>query len=125
MRSVKGHVVKGAGHFGQRMTTYRHVFTEAAGEELQPGTLNVKIDRKIEIKEKFRILGADIDEPEQDLLFEECEINGMKAFRIRPLHLSTGGGGHGDHILEIACASWIPNAGLDSEVEVTFFRALT
>ena len=123
MVSVKGHVVKGCGHFRQRMTTHRDVFTRAAGEELYPGTMNVKIDRKLEIKEKFRIRGAEIGELGQDLLFEECLINGIKAFRIRPLHLSTGEGGHGDHILEVACSRWIPNAGIGSEVEVTFFRA--
>jgi CTP-dependent riboflavin kinase len=44
MASVKGYIVPGCGHFGQRMTKYRDVFTEAAGEKLYPGTLNVKIN---------------------------------------------------------------------------------
>ncbi len=72
------------------VTTYRDVFTRAAGEELYPSTLNVKIKGEIKIKEEFRIPGAAIGEPDQDLLFENCLINGTKAFRIRPLHLSTG-----------------------------------
>ncbi len=103
---------------------YRDVFTKAAGEELYPGTLNVKIDQEITIKEEFRISGADIEEPGQDLLFENCLINGIKAFRIRPCILKTGGGGHGDDTLEIASVGFIPNAERGSKVEVTFFRAL-
>jgi CTP-dependent riboflavin kinase len=125
MVSVKGHVVKGCGHFRQRMTTHRDVFTRAAGEELYPGTMNVKIDRKLEIKEKFRIRGAEIGELGQDLLFEECLINGIKAYRIRPYVLGTGGGGHGDDTIEIASASYIANAKLGTKVELTFFRDLT
>jgi hypothetical protein len=38
MASVKGYIVPGCGHFGQRMTKYRDVFTEAAGEKLYPGS---------------------------------------------------------------------------------------
>jgi CTP-dependent riboflavin kinase len=125
MFSVKGRVVGGVGDFSRRMNRFPEVFARATGEQLHPGTLNVKIDRKIVIQKEFQISGAEIDEPGQDLLFERCEINGMKAFRIRPLHLSTGGGGHGDDTLEIASASYIENAKLGSEVEVTFFRALT
>lgn len=122
---VKGRIVEGSGHFRQRMTTYRDVFAKAAGEQLYPGTLNVKIDREIKIQEDFRIPGADIKEADQDLRFEHCLINGIKAFRIRPYRLSTGIGGHGDHILEIACSRFIPDAKLGTEVEVTFFRDLT
>jgi hypothetical protein len=117
MASVKGYIVPGCGHFGQRMAKYRDVFTEAAGEKLYPGTLNVKINRKIEIQPNFRISGAEIGEPRQDLLFENCLINGIKAYRIRPLVLETGGGGHGDdrsqiprrrcsrRLLSLACRS--------------------
>ena len=125
MDSVKGLVVSAAGDFSRRMTEFRDVFTKNVGEELHPGTLNVKIDRKIEIKEDFRILGAEINEPEQDLLFEHYLINGTKGYRIRPHHFGTGGGGHGDDTLEISAPEWIPNAETGSEVEVIFFRALT
>jgi hypothetical protein len=82
----------------------------------------VKIDREMRIKEDFRIPGADIGEPDQDLIFEKCLINGTKAYRIRPYRLETGAGGHGDDILEIACSEWIPNATPFSEVEVGLFR---
>src|ERR1700745_3854669 len=81
MASVKGYIVPGCGHFGQRMTKYRDVFTEAAGEKLYPGTLNVIINRKIEIQPNFRISGAEIGEPRQDLLFENCLINGIKGIQ--------------------------------------------
>jgi hypothetical protein len=37
---------------------------------------------------------------------------------MRPLHLTTGGGGHGDHILEIACSESIPNVEFGKVVEV-------
>ena len=125
MESVKGHIIAGAGDFCRRMTKFRDVFTKKVGEELYPATLNVKIDQEIKIREEFRILGAEIDEPGQDLLFENCLINGIKAFRIRPFRLSSGGGGHADNILEIACSRRIPNAEPGSKVEVTFFRPLT
>jgi len=103
------------------MTRFPDVFKKATGEHLYPGTLNVKIDRKIKIQHDFKILGIEIDEPEQDLLFEKCLINGIKAYRIRPYDLK-GGGGHEDEILEITSAWWIPNAEPDSEVEVAFFK---
>lgn len=38
MVSVKGRIVAGSGHFRQRMTTYRDVFTKAVGEKLYPGS---------------------------------------------------------------------------------------
>jgi hypothetical protein len=98
------------------------MYSQKRLEKSYPGALNVKINRKIEIQPNFRISGAEIGEPRQDLLFENCLINGIKAYRIRPLVLETGGGGHGDDTLEIASASYVPNAKLDSEVEVTFFR---
>jgi CTP-dependent riboflavin kinase len=119
---LEGHVVQGLGHFRQRMTKYPEVFRRAAGVSLFPGTLNVKVDREIPVKEQFRILGVDIGEPEQDLLFEECRINGIKAYRVRPYHLQTGSGGYGDDILEITCSQEIPNVPTGSAVEVELFR---
>jgi CTP-dependent riboflavin kinase len=104
------------------MTKYRHVFTKTLGQELFPGTLNVKIDGQIEAREDFRIKGTEIDEPEQDLIFERCRINGIEAFRIRPLHLPTGLGGHGNDTLEIAAAQRVPFVEIGTEVEVELFR---
>jgi len=69
----------------------------------------------------FRIRGTEINEPEQDLLFEVCRIGQIWAYRIRPFHLATGEGGHGDHIVEIACAQKIPNASSGERVEIAFF----
>jgi CTP-dependent riboflavin kinase len=119
---VRGKVVSGCGHFKERMTRQREVFERATGEELHPGTINVNVGQEIPIREVFRINGNDIGEPEQDLLFERCRINGYSAFRIRPYHLPTGGGGHGDHVLEIACAEVVPNTDLGNVVEVELFR---
>jgi len=104
------------------MTEYAAVFREATGESLFPGTLNVDVHAPILIREHFRIRGTEIDEPEQDLLFEVCRIDGIWAYRIRPFHLLTSGGGHGDHIIEIASRDKVPNVAAGTEVQITFFR---
>lgn len=101
---LKGRVCVGVGHFRRRMTEFPEAFQKATGEVLFKGTLNVDVSRKIPIKEHFRIRGTEIREPEQDLLFEVCRINGLWAYRIRPYHLQNGSGGHGDNIFEIACS---------------------
>ena len=121
-RKVRGQVVNGSNHFERRMKNYRHIFTKAAGRELFPGTINVKIDHSIKVREDFRIKGSEIDEPEQDLIFERCNINGIEAFRIRPLNLKTGSGGHGDDTLEIACSQQVPCIEVGTEVEIELFR---
>jgi len=102
------------------MTQYPEAFERATGEQLYPGTLNVKVSELVPVKEHFRIRGAEINEPEQNLLFEVCRINGIWAYRIRPLD-AMGGGGHGDDILEIACSKKIPNVGPGAEVEIVLF----
>jgi CTP-dependent riboflavin kinase len=114
--------VGGVGDFRRRMTKFPEAFARAAGEKLFPGTLNVDVKRKIPVREHFRIRGIEINEPEQDLLFEVCRINGIWAYRIRPLNLVDGRGGHGDHILEIACAQEIPDVPHGSIVEIALFR---
>ena len=123
--TVVGKVKNGLGHFRQRMTQYPEVFRKATGEDLYPGTLSVELDRQIPIREEFRICGADIGEPDQDLLFEVCRINNIRVFRIRPFNLEKGGGGHGDHILEIAakhCLREYLNLIEGSSVEITLLR---
>jgi CTP-dependent riboflavin kinase len=122
MLFLEGRVESGVGHFRQRMTNFPHVFKKATGESLIPGTLNVKVSAPVPIKEHFRIIGAEIDEPEQDLLFEVCRINGIWAYRIRPYHLLTGSGGHGDETLEISSSERIPNARHGSLVKLALFR---
>jgi CTP-dependent riboflavin kinase len=103
------------------MTQYPEVFERATGERLYPGTLNVNVGERIPIKEHFRIRGTELNELEQDLLFEVCRINQIWSYRIRPFHLVTGEGGHGDHILEIACSQKIPNDSPGTEVEIALF----
>jgi CTP-dependent riboflavin kinase len=102
------------------MNQYPDVFAKATGEKLFPGTLNVNVGQPIPIQEHFRIRGKDLNEPE-DFLFEVCRINGLWAYRIRPLD-DMGKGGHGDHILEITCHREIPNVPPGTLVEIAFFR---
>jgi CTP-dependent riboflavin kinase len=124
MFSVKGRIVTGVDDFRRRMTDFSDVFKKAAGEELYPGTLNVRIDRKIKIQPDFTMPGSEIEDRFQDFLFEKCLINGIQGFRIRPSNLQDPRlGGHGDNTLEIASPYFISNAEPDSEVEVTFFKA--
>jgi CTP-dependent riboflavin kinase len=119
---LRGHVAKGCNHFQLRMTKFRHVFKDKVGVDLVAGTINVKIDHPIKIKEDFRIAGEKIGEGEQDLVFEKCRINGLDAFRIRPQHRTTGTGGHGDDTLEISCAQQVPGIKEGAEVVVELFR---
>jgi CTP-dependent riboflavin kinase len=106
------------------MNAFPEVFREAVGEELFPGTLNVRVDEQIGPKEHFKIRGSDIDEPDQDLFFEICRVNGHWGYRIRPHRPADGGGGHGDHILEIACSTQLrTEPGFDeSDIHVELFR---
>jgi len=99
--TVHGTVEGGIGAWRPRMERFPEVFRQLTGELLFPGTLNVRIDRPLAIREEFRIPGSAIGEPEQDMLFERCRVNGIEAFRLRPFQPATGLGGHGDHILEI------------------------
>jgi hypothetical protein len=124
MMMIHGRIHEGNKDFTKRMTAFSGVFTKAVGEELFPGTLNVQVHEKIKIREHFRIPGTEIDEPEQDLLFEICRVNGHWAYRIRPLNRADGSGGHGDHILEVACSIQLrTQRGFDeSDIQVAFFR---
>lgn len=119
---VIGRIASGVGHFRVRMTAFPGEFMRAVGHDLFPGTLNVDIGRPLKCVEHFRIRGVEIGEPGQDLLFERCTIAGKRAYRIRPYQLVGGGGGHGDHILEIASAYELRPllAGHENAVEIDF-----
>jgi CTP-dependent riboflavin kinase len=112
---------QGLKHFSKRMREYPEVFERATGERLYHGTLNVTVGQPVPVREHFRIRGMEINEPEQDLLFEVCRINRIWAYRIRPFQLATGEGGHGDHIIEIACSEKIPNVPEGIAVEIALF----
>src|SRR5947207_2775336 len=103
MKIVVGALHIGNGDFAKRMERFHVVFRQATGQDLFPGTLNVRLAEKIQVREHFRIRGVDIEEPDQDLLFEICRVNDAWAYRIRPYNLKDGSGGHGDDIIEIAC----------------------
>lgn len=117
---IQGIVIEGLRHFTWRMTEHAEVFKEATGEFLFPGTLNVQIDQILPIREHFRI--TDPLDRRQDLLFEICRINGNLGYRIRPTDRATGGGGHGDHILEISCSKQLPNVQPGATVTIGLFR---
>ena len=100
---------KGVGHMGQRMRDHAPVFQWATGETLHPGTFNVEVSLPVLAIKHFAIAGAQIGEPEQDLWFEVCRVNGIWAYRIRPVNVIDGTGGHGDKIIEIACSTQLGN----------------
>lgn len=101
------------------MTEYPEVFERATGERLFPGTVNVNVGKPIPIQEHFRIHGKELNEP-KEFQFEVCRINGIWAYRIRPLD-ANGGGGHGDHILEITSSQEIPNVREGAVIEIALF----
>ena len=122
MKIVKGTICsRGLGDMSRRMRQYPDVFKRATGERLIEGTINVDVGEEIKIKEDFRIRGIEINEPDQDLLFERCQINGVRAYRIRPL-AAMGQGGWGDQIIEITCSEEISPNYPGTEVDIAFFR---
>jgi CTP-dependent riboflavin kinase len=122
MLQIEGQLVDGIGDFRKRMTRFPDVFAAATGERLFPGTLNVRVASPIPAVEHFRIKGSEIGEPEQDLLFEVCRVNDVWAYRIRPLNLLTGAGGHGDHILEMASSVELRPVLAGKPIVLGFFR---
>lgn len=120
---VSGVVVSGNGAWRPRIERFPEVFRAACGESLFAGTLNVQLERPLSIQPDFMIPGAEIGEPEQDMLFERCTINGVPAFRLRPYQAATGLGGHGDHILEIVSAIELrPRLAGSDRIVVEFSR---
>lgn len=122
MTVICGVVQNGVGDFKKRMNEYSEVFRKATGEDLIPGTINVKVPSEIKVKEDFRVKGGDIDDPEQDFIFEKCLINEIPAFRIRPWNLTNGTGGWGDDVIEISSSQLVPNVKDGDNVKITFFR---
>jgi CTP-dependent riboflavin kinase len=119
---LKGIVQNGVRHFEKRIKKYGDVFTKATGEKLFPGTLNLNVGFPVSVKEHFRVRGVDIDEPDQDLIFEVCRVSGIWSYRIRPYHLPTGRGGHGDDVIEIASSMEIPGVPEGSVHDIELFR---
>jgi CTP-dependent riboflavin kinase len=118
---VIGRVIAGLGAWRPRIEQFPDVFLEATGESLFPGTLNVELDKPLSIHTEFVISGARIGEPEQDMLFESCLINGIGGWRLRPFQPATGLGGHGDHILEIVSTTQLRPLIADLERVVVEF----
>lgn len=101
---VSGRVIAGLGAWRPRMEQFPDVFLRATGKRLFPGTLNVLLDAPLPIQVEFTIDGSEIEEPDQDMHFESCLVDGFEAWRLRPYQPATGLGGHGDHVLEIVSA---------------------
>ena len=121
---VTGKIQTGSNQFTIRMTKYAAIFDDVTGQKLYAGTLNVKLEKPLSVCEHFRIVGRMIGEPEQDLLFENCRVNGHRAYRIRPYNLCDGSGGHSDDVIEIASEVHFRGLGLKDgdEVDIEFFR---
>ena len=98
---VSGRVIHGTGAWKPRIERFPEVFLAHFGHPLFPGTLNVLLEAPLPVRAESRIPGSEIGEPEQDMLFERCLVDGVEGFRLRPFQPATGAGGHGDHILEI------------------------
>ena len=122
---VLGRVIPGFGAWRPRIERFPEVFYEATGVALFPGTLNVEIDTPLAIESEFVISGAKIGEPEQDMLFECCLVNGIAGWRLRPFQPATGLGGHGDHILEIVSGTQLRPHITDLERVVVEFPKRT
>jgi CTP-dependent riboflavin kinase len=122
MVGLFGYVVPGAGHFAARIKNNEKAFTQVTGEKLFYGTLNVKVDVLIPIKEHFRMRGSEIEEPLYDFLFEVCKVNGVWAYRVKPLNLLSARGGHGDNVIELVSSQKIPDVNAGAKVQVMFFR---
>jgi CTP-dependent riboflavin kinase len=123
LRHLRGTIVDGVGDFRVRMTQYPAAFERATGEKLFPGTLNLRVDEEVPPRHHFVLTGAEINEPSQDLWFEIVRVNGIWAYRIRPYQLRSGGGGHGDDILEIASRAELrPILTAASQIEIELFR---
>ena len=127
MRLVTGTVDKkdGWGHFRKRLKDFPEEFLKTTGEMLVGGTLNLKLDTEVKIREHFRMPDPWPAEP-QVLLFEVCRLLGAWAYRVRPWKLDgSEGGGHGDNTLEIMCSKWVIKNGSHLQqgdsVDVEFF----
>ena len=85
MLRVSGRLQKGCGHFGPRMRKFAHLFQEATGERLFPGTLNVKMDRSVPFEEHFQIVELVGEEFgwQGPVRFEICRIDRLWAYRIK------------------------------------------
>ena len=117
---LEGKVQPGSRHWSARIPKNLAAFQKATGENLYPGTVNVKVGSCVPIREHFRIFGSEIEESE-DFLFEVCRINGLWAYRVRPLN-SVGTGGAGDSVLEITCTQKIASVEDGAKVSVELFR---
>ena len=126
MKSVIGKIAVGSGQWTKRMERAGPVFNEATGETLHHGTLNIKLAEEIAIEEHFRVLGEKTGDQHENYLLEICRVDGIWAYRVRPLGHDGVSGGWGDSVLEILCKDGLREKlgkGTGDEVTVEFFRS--
>lgn len=119
---LDGRVERGVGQASRRMASSPEIYERAFGERLFPGTLNVRVERRVPLREHFRIFGIEEkNDPTQDLLVEVCLLDEIIAYRICPWRLESGLGGHGDYVIELACPQKMANMTYGSRVTVSLF----
>jgi CTP-dependent riboflavin kinase len=120
---VRGRIRTGIGAFKKIMSDHQDVFNKCLGMEVYPGNLNVELSEPLPVHEDCRIKGVEINRPCEDFVFERCVVAGRRAFRVRPLN-ATGGGGHGDQVLELVSDVALRPllSGREAAVDVEFFR---
>lgn len=126
MRKLYGKIHEGNCDFTRRMDAHPSQFHAITGKKLYPGTLNVDLGKghEIQIQPDFVLQGSAINEPEQDLLFEVCLVNGRRAYWVRPYNHEERRGGHDDRIIEIISTEHLRSScGFDeNRIEITLFR---
>ena len=124
MKKIKGNVDTGCGHMGPRLTDNYEKFKECIGTDFHKGTLNIKIDKNIEIKEDCKLSAIDVPndrDPGQDYIFEKCKVTGKEGYyRIVPFKDGKCRG-HGNDTLEIV-GEFIPDIKKGDEIEIEFYR---
>jgi len=124
--TLHGIVKFNAGAYSGRIDKFKAKYIAATGiSNLHPGSINVWVDEYIAIWPQFEIKGSELDDSKQDHLFESCKITVdgtvYPAYRVRPHHRPTGGGGNGDKCLELV-AEYIPGIEHGKVVTVKFDR---
>ena len=126
---IEGKIVKGNSNASIRIGNYKSQFVAATKmPNLHVGTLNVeardiKLRENVAIWPDFMMEGKNLDKSHEDYLFEACTIyirdEVYEGFRIRPYDRPTGGGGNGDHCLEIITET-ILDVSAETEVTLEF-----
>lgn len=101
---LEGRVISGLGKAKQFVAMIKEAFFEKYKIELFPGTLNIKLDKKMHIATKEKI-----DKQEyggsQTVFVQECKIFEEKAYILRAEKNNLPGGDYNLDIIEIAATA--------------------